>query len=187
MLAPTPLKSDLAEEKIHHHRGTATISSVKTESITFKLPNILCRHDKRKKKFTTTGFFDLNPFTLSKIGELPLITASTFTTRSPNNTPLTNRASTSANPNLVISPAFVEANYEVLESLLRGRRRHAHNKDIRTELDYYNEEYDEKREMEPRPVRVREATHVLRIGSPRARRHRGRVVEFEEALNRDGS
>ncbi|GJU88006.1 hypothetical protein Tco_1300429 [Tanacetum coccineum] len=107
--------------------------------------------------------------------------------RSPNNTPLTNRASTSANPNLVISPAFVEANYEVLESLLRGRRRHAHNKDIRTELDYYNEEYDEKREMEPRPVRVREATHVLRIGSPRARRHRGRVVEFEEAPNRDGS
>ncbi|GKC54930.1 hypothetical protein Tco_1077675 [Tanacetum coccineum] len=56
------------------------------------------------------------------MGELPLITASTFTTRSPNNTPLTNRASTSANPNLVISPAFVEANYEVLESLLRDRR-----------------------------------------------------------------
>ncbi|GJY17743.1 hypothetical protein Tco_0389234 [Tanacetum coccineum] len=77
--------------------------------------------------------------------------------------------------------------YEVLESLLRGRRRHARNKDVRTELDYYSEEYDEEREMEPRPVRVREATHVLRTGSLRAWRHRGRVVEFEEALNRDGS
>ncbi|GJW32549.1 hypothetical protein Tco_0052581 [Tanacetum coccineum] len=81
--------------------------------------------------------------------------------RSPNNTPLTNHASTSANPNLVISPAFIEATT--------------------------SEEYDEEREMEPRPVRVREATHVLRTGSPRARRHRGRVVEFEEAPNRDGS
>ncbi|GJS91944.1 hypothetical protein Tco_0774580 [Tanacetum coccineum] len=77
--------------------------------------------------------------------------------------------------------------YEVLEYLLRGRRSHARNKDVRTELDYYSEEYNEEREMEPRPVRVREATHVLRTRSPRARRHRGRVVEFEEAPNRDGS
>ncbi|GJZ99830.1 hypothetical protein Tco_0672381 [Tanacetum coccineum] len=69
----------------------------------------------------------------------------------------------------------------------QGRRRHARNKDVRTELDYYSEEYNEEREMEPRPVRVREATHVLRTRSPRARRHRGRVVEFEEAPNRDGS
>ncbi|GKE81949.1 hypothetical protein Tco_1551949, partial [Tanacetum coccineum] len=69
--------------------------------------------------------------------------------------------------------------YEVFEYLLRGRRRHARNKDVRTKLDYYSEEYDEEREI--RPVRVREATHVLRTGSPHARRHRGRVVEFEEA------
>nr|GEU31203.1 reverse transcriptase domain-containing protein [Tanacetum cinerariifolium] len=41
--------------------------------------------------------------------------------------------------------------------------------------------------MEPRPSRVRKATLVLRTGSPRVRRHRGRVVEFEKALNRDGS
>nr|GEV59167.1 hypothetical protein [Tanacetum cinerariifolium] len=41
--------------------------------------------------------------------------------------------------------------------------------------------------MEPRPIRVRETTHVLRIGSLRVRRHRGRVVEFEDAPNRDGS
>nr|GEV71213.1 reverse transcriptase domain-containing protein [Tanacetum cinerariifolium] len=36
------------------------------------------------------------------------------------------------------SPAFVEANYEVLESLLRERRRQRHNEDIRTELEYFN-------------------------------------------------
>ncbi|GJR96098.1 hypothetical protein Tco_0268272 [Tanacetum coccineum] len=79
--------------------------------------------------------------------ELPSITASTFTTRSPNNTPLTNRASTSANPYRMISPTFVKANYKVLESLLRDRRRQVHNKDLRTELDYYSEEYDEDRKM----------------------------------------
>ncbi|GJZ68428.1 hypothetical protein Tco_0631668 [Tanacetum coccineum] len=79
-------------------------------------------------------------------GELPSIIAFTFTTKSPKNTSLTNRASTLSNPNPVISLDFVEANYEVLESLLRKRRR-----------------------------------------SPRARRHRGRVVEFEDALNKDRS
>ncbi|GKC63536.1 hypothetical protein Tco_1096134, partial [Tanacetum coccineum] len=57
--------------------------------------------------------------------------------------------------------AFVEANYEVLESLIRDRRRHVRNEDVRTKLDYYR--------------------------SPRARRHRGRVVKFKEAPNRDGS
>ncbi|GJX67017.1 hypothetical protein Tco_0302744 [Tanacetum coccineum] len=35
------------------------------------------------------------------------------------------RASTSANPNPVISPTFIKANYEALESLLRDRHRAA--------------------------------------------------------------
>ncbi|GJT45941.1 hypothetical protein Tco_0954656, partial [Tanacetum coccineum] len=48
-------------------------------------------------------------------------------------------------------------------------------------------EYDEEREMEPRPERVRETTPVLQTGSSRARRQRGRVVEFEDAPNRDRS
>ncbi|GJW19096.1 hypothetical protein Tco_0026532 [Tanacetum coccineum] len=39
--------------------------------------------------------------------------------------------------------------------------------------------------MKPRPVRIRETTPVLRKGSPRARRQRERVVEFEDAPNRD--
>ncbi|GKC55460.1 hypothetical protein Tco_1078205 [Tanacetum coccineum] len=74
--------------------------------------------------------------------------------------PLANHASTSANPDLMIISAFVEANYE---------------------------EYNEEREMEPRLVRVRETTPVLRIGSLHVQRHRRRVVEFEDSSNRDGS
>ncbi|GJR71425.1 hypothetical protein Tco_0083790 [Tanacetum coccineum] len=92
------------------------------------------------------GFSTLTPLPGPNVGELPSITAFTFTTKSPENTPLTSRASTLSNPDPVISLVFVEANYEVLESLLRKRRR-----------------------------------------SPRARRHRGRVMEFEYALNKDGS
>ncbi|GKC37819.1 hypothetical protein Tco_1050203 [Tanacetum coccineum] len=74
-----------------------------------------------------------------------------------------------------------------IQSLLRDHRRHVRNEDLRTELDYYSKKYDEEREMEPKLVRVREATSVLRIRSPHVRRHKGRVVEFKDALNRDGS
>ncbi|GJX66068.1 hypothetical protein Tco_0300411, partial [Tanacetum coccineum] len=37
------------------------------------------------------------------------------------------------------------------------------------------------------PTRMREATPVLQTGSSRVRRHRGIVIEFKEAPNRDGS
>nr|GEY55723.1 reverse transcriptase domain-containing protein [Tanacetum cinerariifolium] len=168
-------------------RGTAIISLIKTESITIKLPNLLFRQEKRERRFTPLGFSTLTLLPSPNVGELPPITASTFITRSPDNTPLVHRASTSANPDPVISLAFVEANYKVLESLLRDRRRQVRNEDLRTKFDYYSEEYDEEREMEPRPTRVREATLALRTGSPPVRKHRGRVVEFEEAPNRDGS
>ncbi|GJW64859.1 hypothetical protein Tco_0116743 [Tanacetum coccineum] len=57
----------------------------------------------------------------------------------------------------MISPTFVEANYEVLESLLRERRKQMHNEDLRTELEYFSEEYEEEREMEPRPARIEDA------------------------------
>ncbi|GJY49930.1 reverse transcriptase domain-containing protein [Tanacetum coccineum] len=50
------------------------------------------------------------------------MTTIVFTATTPQNTPSAYRASTSANPNPMISPAFVEANYEVLESLLNGRK-----------------------------------------------------------------
>nr|GEU80274.1 hypothetical protein [Tanacetum cinerariifolium] len=61
------------------------------------------------------------------------------------------------------------------------------NEDLFTELEYYSEEYDKEREMEPRPARVKETTLVLRTGSLRARRQKGRVVEFKDAPKRDGS
>ncbi|GKF49379.1 hypothetical protein Tco_0142630, partial [Tanacetum coccineum] len=60
-------------------------------------------------------------------------------------------------------PVFVEANYEILESLLRERRRQIRNKNLRTKLEYFSEDYDEEREMEPRPESRREATPTLRL------------------------
>ncbi|GJV44052.1 hypothetical protein Tco_1428588 [Tanacetum coccineum] len=51
--------------------------------------------------------------------ERPPMTTTVFSATTPENTPFAYRAFTSANPNPMISPAFVEANYEVLESLLR--------------------------------------------------------------------
>ncbi|GJT19022.1 hypothetical protein Tco_0877728, partial [Tanacetum coccineum] len=130
------------------------------------------------------GFSTLTPIPSSN--ELPPITVSTFTATTLENTPLNNHASTSANPDPMISTAFVEANYEILESLLRERRKQIRNEDLRTELKYFSEDYDEEREMEPRPVRIREATPVLRTRSPRARRQRERAVDFEDVSNRDG-
>ncbi|GJV56986.1 hypothetical protein Tco_1457991 [Tanacetum coccineum] len=91
------------------------------------------------------GFSTLTP--IPGPNELPPITISVFTVITPKNTPLTHHASTSANPNPMISPAFVEANYEILESLLRERRKQIRNEDLRAELEYFNEEYDEKRKM----------------------------------------
>ncbi|GKC48285.1 hypothetical protein Tco_1066007 [Tanacetum coccineum] len=86
----------------------------------------------------------------------------------------------------MISPAFIEANYEILESILRERWRQICNESLRTELGYFSEEYDEEREMEPRPEQNRETTPPLRMRSPRVRRQRERVVGLEEAPNREG-
>ncbi|GJV94869.1 hypothetical protein Tco_1546446 [Tanacetum coccineum] len=72
-------------------------------------------------------------------------TTTMFAATTPKNTHLAYRASTSTNPSPVISPAFVEANYETLESLLRDRRRQMRNNDLQTELEYFIEDYDEER------------------------------------------
>ncbi|GJR14627.1 hypothetical protein Tco_0797279 [Tanacetum coccineum] len=90
----------------------------------------------------------------------PPVTTTVFATTTPENTPFAYRASTSANPNPIISPAFVEANYE---------------------------DYDEERKMEPRPRPTRETTLPLWSRSPGVRRQRERVVGFKEASNREGS
>ena len=97
------------------------------------------------------GFSTLAPIPIDDSNNLPPITASTFTTRSHPEITTNNHASTSANPEPVISPAFVEANHEVLETLLRARNRQVRNAEVRRELEYSSDEYDEEMEMEPRP------------------------------------
>nr|GEZ36548.1 hypothetical protein [Tanacetum cinerariifolium] len=62
----------------------------------------------------------------------------------------------------MISPAFLEANYVILESLLMERWKQIRNKDLRTELKYFSKDYDEEKEMEPRPVRIKKTTSVIR-------------------------
>ncbi|GJV97227.1 hypothetical protein Tco_1548804 [Tanacetum coccineum] len=76
----------------------------------------------------------------------PLITTIVFAATTPENMPFAYHASTLTNSNLMISPAFVETNYEILESLLRERRRQTHNEDLQTELKYFTKDYDEKRD-----------------------------------------
>ncbi|GKA59370.1 reverse transcriptase domain-containing protein [Tanacetum coccineum] len=67
-----------------------------------------------------------------------------FTTRSLHETPFANRPSTFDILNYVISPAFVEANYKALESLLRDQRRQVRNEEFCLELEYSSEKYDEE-------------------------------------------
>ncbi|GJY19622.1 hypothetical protein Tco_0391113 [Tanacetum coccineum] len=117
--------------------------------------------------------------------ERPPVTTTVFAATTPENTSFAYRASTLTDPAPMISPAFVEANHEILESLLRYRRRQIGNEDLQTELEYFSKDYDEELEMEPRPERTREVTPPLRTRSPRVRRQRERVVGFEETPNRE--
>jgi hypothetical protein len=112
------------------------------------------------------SFLTLTPLPATDPNGLPPITVSTFTTRSHLETTPNHHASTSANPEPAISPAFVEANYEALESLLRASRRQIRNTDMRRELEYSSDEYDEEIEMEPRPSAQGATPSALRIGSP---------------------
>ncbi|GJX50762.1 hypothetical protein Tco_0277607 [Tanacetum coccineum] len=95
--------------------------------------------------------------------ERPPVTTTVFAATTPENTSFVYHASTLTNPNPMISPAFVEANYEILEYLLRERQRQTRNEDLQTELEYFSEDYDEERDMEPRPEPRREATPTLRL------------------------
>nr|GEY18513.1 putative reverse transcriptase domain-containing protein [Tanacetum cinerariifolium] len=93
------------------------------------------------------------------------ITTTMFAATTPKNTPMAYRASTLTNPNPVISPDFVEANYESL--------------DLQTKIEYFSEDCDKEREMEPRPEPTRAATLPLRVASLRIRR-RGKEYPFRE-------
>nr|GEW00614.1 reverse transcriptase domain-containing protein [Tanacetum cinerariifolium] len=89
--------------------------------------------------------------------ERPPVTTTVFAATTTGNTPFAYCASTSTDPTLMIK------------------------------LKYFSEDYDEEREMEPRPEQTREVTPPLRTRSPRVRRQREMVVGFEEALNKEGS
>nr|GEV79201.1 reverse transcriptase domain-containing protein [Tanacetum cinerariifolium] len=109
-----------------------------------------------------SGFSIITPLHGPNASEQTPITTSTLISITPENTPLINRASNSNNPDRMINPAFDEPNYEVLESLRRERKRQRRNEDLCTKLEYFSEEYDKEREMEPMPMRVRETTPILR-------------------------
>ncbi|GKC69408.1 hypothetical protein Tco_1115291 [Tanacetum coccineum] len=98
-----------------------------------------------------------------------------FTTRSLHETPLANRPSTSAILNCVISPAFVEANYEALESLLRDQRRQVRNEEFCAELEYSGEKYDEEIYMEPMPTRTTNGWELVERESEGRRPSKRRV------------
>nr|GEX54508.1 hypothetical protein [Tanacetum cinerariifolium] len=93
---------------------------------------------------------------------LPM-TTTVFATTTHENTPSAYRDFTSANSNPMISPTFVEANYEVLEYLLKERRRHIRNEHLRTGPGYFSEDYDEEQEMELRPEPNNKITLTLRL------------------------
>ncbi|GJY99911.1 hypothetical protein Tco_0517341 [Tanacetum coccineum] len=57
------------------------------------------------------------------------------------------------------------------------------NNDLRTELEYFSEDYDEEREMEPRPEPVRAAITPLRAASLRVHRRRERALPNNEGGN----
>nr|GEX55927.1 hypothetical protein [Tanacetum cinerariifolium] len=115
------------------------------------------------------------------------VTTTMFAATTPGNTPFSYHASTCTDPTLMISSVFIEANYEILESFLRDRRRQIRNEDIQTELEYFSKDYDEERETESRPARTREVTPTLCTRLPRVHRKHERVVGFEEVPNKEGS
>nr|GEW65811.1 hypothetical protein [Tanacetum cinerariifolium] len=92
--------------------------------------------------------------------ERPPITTIVLAATTPENTSFSYRTSTSTDLTPMISLAFVEANYEILKSFLRDRRR---------------------------PERTRKVTPPLCTRSPRVCRQRERVVGFKEDQNREGS
>ncbi|GJS06797.1 hypothetical protein Tco_0363593 [Tanacetum coccineum] len=76
----------------------------------------------------------------------PPVTTTVFAATTLGNTLFAYRASTLTDPAPMITPDFVEANYEILESLLRDRRRQIRNEDLRTELEYFRFEEAPNRE-----------------------------------------
>ncbi|GJS79410.1 hypothetical protein Tco_0729291 [Tanacetum coccineum] len=74
--------------------------------------------------------------------EIPPVTTTVFAATTPGNTPFAYRASTSIDPTPMISSAFIEANYEILECLLRYRRSaHVSNGLVPTHVNPYSQPF----------------------------------------------
>ncbi|GJU85719.1 hypothetical protein Tco_1293265 [Tanacetum coccineum] len=145
--------------------GPVTTSPVLTKSNNLKNHSTYFSDMTNGREMTPPPGFSTPPqIPNNTTSERPPVITTVFDATTPENTPFTFRASTSANRNPMISPAFVDANYEVLESLLRERLRQIRNEALRTELEYFNEDYDEEGDMQQE-----------------------RVVGFEEAPDREGS
>ncbi|GJR93599.1 reverse transcriptase domain-containing protein [Tanacetum coccineum] len=142
-------------------------------------------HIKQREKESTKDF--VQRFKAKSRHVKPPVTTTVFSATIPENTSFVYHASTLTNPNPTISPAFVQANCEILKSRLRERRRQIRNEDLRTELEYFSEDYNEEREMEPRLELRMEATLVLKLRSLGLRRQRERVAGFKDAPNREGN
>nr|GEW61057.1 hypothetical protein [Tanacetum cinerariifolium] len=136
---------------------------------------------------TPPGFLTLPHIPNINTTERPPVTTTMFAATTLRNTPFAYHVPTSNYPALMINLTFVEANHEILESLLRDRQRQIHNEDLQTELEYFIEDYDEELEMKPRPERTREVTSPIRTRSLRVCRQHERIIRFEEALNREKS
>ncbi|GJZ89443.1 hypothetical protein Tco_0661225 [Tanacetum coccineum] len=76
------------------------------------------------------GFSTLPQIPNNTTRERPPVTTTVFAATTPENTLFAYHASTSTNPNPTISPTFLEANYDILESLLRERRKQIRNEDL---------------------------------------------------------
>ncbi|GJU68172.1 hypothetical protein Tco_1254431 [Tanacetum coccineum] len=85
---------------------------------------------------------------------------------------------------IVISPAYVEANFQMLESLMKDYRSQAQDEGLQRELEYYSKDYDEDIKAELRPLSNGQARLALRIGSPVIRMANRRTVAFEGITKR---
>ncbi|GJW09425.1 hypothetical protein Tco_1575252 [Tanacetum coccineum] len=173
-----------------HSVGTAIISHV-LQSNNLKNPftYFLAEPKLAREMMPPPGFSTPPQIPSNTTSERLLVTTTVFTATILKNTPFAYHASTSTNPNPTISPAFMEANYEILESLLRERRRQIRIEDLRTEIEYFSEDYDEERDMEPRlsPARKPNLNPRLWEGNRRGRNAEGirpSEIEAREGENR---
>nr|GEW30656.1 hypothetical protein [Tanacetum cinerariifolium] len=99
----------------------------------------------QRREITPPSGFSIPPLIPNIVtNERLTMTTTVFAATTPENTPYVYHASNSANPNSMISPPFVEANYEVLKSLLRERRSQIRNEALQTGPEYFSEDCDEE-------------------------------------------